>query len=131
MDCNYGFGVFSNIYYRILYEGVDMITLDYFLQNEKIVDDKNIYKGKIFQSKTRKEYTEKDLPTEIRKNINGWIEKIEKMDLTNDQRKLVDLIKNGANIKLQKGKKKENIQIVKPYSPYLILMLYKSLRVRK
>ena len=131
MDCNYGFGVFSNIYYRILYEGVDMITLDYFLQNEKIVDDKNIYKGKIFQSKTRKEYTEKDLPPEIRKDIKGWIDRIEKMDLTNDQKKLVDLIKSGANIKLLKGKKKENIPVIEPYSPYLILQLHKSLKVRK
>ena len=108
-----------------------MITLDYFLQDEKIIGNKNNSKSKIFESKTKREYTEKDLPYEIRKDIKKWVDRIEKMNLTNDQRKLVDLIKNGANIKLQKGKKKENIQIVKPYSPYLILMLYKSLRVRK
>ena len=96
-----------------------MITLDDFS------------KSKIFESKTRKEYTEKDLPYEIRKDIKKWVDRIEKMDLTNDQRKLVDLIKNGANIKLQKSKKRENIQVIEPYSPYLILQLYKSLRVRK
>ncbi|MFP3318872.1 MAG: hypothetical protein RXP98_06830 [Thermoplasmata archaeon] len=101
-----------------------MITLEDFL-NENNIEFKK------FKSKTRKKYTEKDLPYEIRKDIKKWVDRIEKMNLTNDQRKLVDLIKNGANIKLQKGKKRENIQVIEPYSPYLILMLYKSLKVRK
>ena len=109
-----------------------MITLDDFLvEKEKIVKNINISKSKIFESKTRKEYTEKDLPPEIRKNIKGWIEKIEKMNITEDQRKLLDLIKQGANFKIEKSKKKEKIQVIEPYSPYLILMLYKSLKVRK
>ena len=78
-----------------------------------------------------REYTEEDLPYEIRKNIKRWLEKIEKMGLTEDQRKLLDLIKQGAILKIQKGKKRENIQVIEPYSPYLILQLYKSLRSRK
>jgi len=81
--------------------------------------------------RTKREYTEKDLPYEIRKNIKRWLEKVKKMDLTKDQEKLIELIEEGANLKIQKGKKRENIQIVEPYSPYLILQLYKSLRVRK
>ena len=101
-----------------------MITLEDFL-NENNIEFKK------FKSKTRKEYTEKDLPYEIRKDIKKWVDRIEKMNLTNDQRKLVDLIKNGANIKLQKGKKRENIQVIEPYSPYLILQLYRSLKGRK
>ena len=81
--------------------------------------------------RTKREYTEEDLPYEIRKNIKRWLEKVKKMDLTKDQEKLIELIEEGANLKIQKGKKKDVIEIVPRYSPYLILQLYKSIRVRK
>jgi len=81
--------------------------------------------------RTKREYTEEDLPYEIRKNIRRWLEKVKKMDLTKDQEKLIELIEEGANLKIQKGKKKDVIEIVPRYSPYLILQLYKSIRVRK
>jgi len=81
--------------------------------------------------RTKREYTEEDLPYEIRKNIKRWLEKVKKKDLTKDQEKLIELIEEGANLKIQKGKKKEVIEIVPRYSPYLILQLYKSLRSRK
>jgi len=101
-----------------------MITLEDFL-NENNIESKK------FESKTKREYTEKDLPLEIRKNIKRWLEKVKKMDLTKDQEKLIELIEEGANLKIQKGKKKDVIEIVPRYSPYLILQLYKSLRLRK
>jgi len=101
-----------------------MITLEDFL-NENNIEFKK------FKSKTRKEYTEKDLPYEIRKDIKKWVEKVKKTDLTKDQEKLIELIEEGANLKIQKGKKKDVIEIVPRYSPYLILQLYKSIRVRK
>jgi hypothetical protein len=101
-----------------------MITLEDFL-NENNIELKK------FESKTKREYTEKDLPLEIRKNIKRWLEKVKKMDLTKDQEKLIELIEEGANLKIQKGKKKDVIEIVPRYSPYLILQLYKSLQVRK
>ena len=104
------------------------ITLEDFLK-EDIKENKKEYKE--FRNKTKKEYTEKDLPYEIRKNIKGWIEKVKKMDLTKDQQKLIELIEEGANLKIQKGKKKDVIEIVPKYSPYLILQLYKSIKVRK
>ncbi|MFP3257635.1 MAG: hypothetical protein RXO36_07535 [Candidatus Nanopusillus acidilobi] len=93
--------------------------------------NENNIEFKKFKSKTRKEYTEKDLPYEIRKDIKKWVEKVKKTDLTKDQEKLIELIEEGANLKIQKGKKKDVIEIVPRYSPYLILQLYKSIRVRK
>jgi len=81
--------------------------------------------------RTKREYTEEDLPYEIRKNIKRWLEKVKKMDLTKDQKKLIELIEEGANLKIHKGKKKDVIEIVPRYSPYLILQLYKTLQVRK
>jgi len=81
--------------------------------------------------RTKREYTEEDLPYEIRKNIKRWLEKVKKKDLTKDQEKLIELIEEGANLKIQKGEKKEVIEIVPRYSPYLILQLYKSLQGRK
>jgi len=105
-----------------------MITLDDFL-NGNTKENKKEYKE--FRNKTKKEYTEKDLPHEIRKNIKVWVEKVKKMDLTKDQEKLIELIEEGANLKIQKGKKKDVIEIVPKYSPYLILQLYKSIKVRK
>ena len=105
-----------------------MITLEDFLK-EDIKENKKEYKE--FRNKTKKEYTEKDLPYEIRKNIKAWLEKVKKMDLTKDQQKLIELIEEGANLKIQKGKKKDVIEIVPKYSPYLILQLYKSMKVRK
>ena len=81
--------------------------------------------------RTKREYTEEDLPYEIKKNIKRWVEKVKKMDLTKDQEKLIELIEEGANLKIQNGKKKDVIEIVPKYSPYLILNLYKSLKVRK
>ena len=81
--------------------------------------------------RTKREYTEEDLPYEIRKNIKRWLEKVKKKDLTKDQEKLIELIEEGANLRIQKGKKKDVFEIVPKYSPYLILMLYKSLQVRK
>ncbi|MFP3257299.1 MAG: hypothetical protein RXO36_05830 [Candidatus Nanopusillus acidilobi] len=100
-----------------------MITLDDFIETGKIQKHK--------EGKTRKEYSINDLPYEIRKNVSGWLKEVEKKNLNVYQKDMLDLIKNGASIKIQKGKKKENIQIVEPYSPYLILQLYKSLKVRK
>jgi len=105
-----------------------MITLDYFLGDKENIENKNISKSKIFESKTRKEYTEKDLPFEIRKDIKAWIKKIELMELTEDQKKLLELIKIGAKIKIEKGKNKDVIEILKPYSPYLIIQLNNSIR---
>jgi len=104
-----------------------MITLEDFL-NEN-ANEKKEYKE--FKNKTKKEYTEKDLPYEIRKNIKVWVEKVKKMDLTKDQEKLIELIEEGANLKIQKGKQKAVIEVIPKYSPYLILNLYKSLKVRK
>jgi len=101
-----------------------MITLEDFLNENK----KEFME---FRNKTKREYTEKDLPFEIRRDIKAWIKKIELMELTEDQKKLLELIKEGAKIKIEKGKKKDVIEILKPYSPYLILQLYKSLKVRK
>ena len=105
-----------------------MITLEDFF-NENANKNKKEYKE--FRNKTKKEYTEKDLPHEIRKNIKVWIEKVKKMDLTKDQQKLIELIEEGANLKIQESKKKDVIEIVPKYSPYLILQLYKSIKVRK
>jgi len=99
-----------------------MKTLEEFFVEEK---------QKEYIVRTKREYTEEDLPYEIRKNIKRWLEKVKKMDLTKDQEKLIELIEEGANLKIQKGKKKENIQVIEPYSPYLVLQLYKSLKVRK
>ena len=104
-----------------------MITLEDFLKN----DFENKKEFREFRNKTKREYTEKDLPFEIRRDIKAWIKKIELMELTEDQKKLLELIKEGAKIKIEKGKKKDVIEILKPYSPYLILQLYKSLKVRK
>jgi uncharacterized membrane-anchored protein YjiN (DUF445 family) len=99
-----------------------MKTLEEFFVEEK---------QKEYIVRTKREYTEEDLPYEIRKNIKRWLEKVKKMDLTKDQEKLIELIEEGANLKIQKGKKKDVIEIVPRYSPYLILQLYKSLQVRK
>jgi len=99
-----------------------MKTLEEFFGEEK---------QKEYIVRTKREYTEEDLPYEIRKNIKRWLEKVKKMDLTKDQEKLIELIEEGANLKIQKGKKKDVIEIVPRYSPYLILQLYKSLQVRK
>ena len=131
MGCYNSFSILNYIYDYIFLEGIDMITLDYFLQDEKIVENKNISKSKIFESKTKREYTEKDLPYEIRKDIKAWIKKIELMELTADQKKLLELIKEGAKIKIEKGKKKEIIEILKPYPPYLIIQLNNSIRRNK
>ena len=100
-----------------------MKTLEEFFEEEK--------QKEYILIRTKREYTEKDLPYEIRKNIKRWLEKVKKMDLTKDQEKLIELIEEGANLKIQKGKKKDVIEIVPRYSPYLILQLYKSIRVRK
>ena len=99
-----------------------MKTLEEFFVEEK---------QKEYIVRTKREYTEEDLPYEIRKNIRRWLEKVKKMDLTKDQEKLIELIEEGANLKIQKGKKKDVIEIVPKYSPYLILQLYKSIRARK
>jgi len=99
-----------------------MKTLEEFFGEEK---------QKEYIVRTKKEYTEEDLPYEIGKNIKRWLEKVKKMDLTKDQEKLIELIEEGANLKIQKDKKKENIQVIEPYSPYLILQLYRSLKGRK
>ncbi|MFP3257284.1 MAG: hypothetical protein RXO36_05755 [Candidatus Nanopusillus acidilobi] len=99
-----------------------MKTLEEFFVEEK---------QKEYIVRTKREYTEEDLPYEIRKNIKRWLEKVKKMDLTKDQEKLIELIEEGANLKIQRGKKKDVIEIVPRYSPYLILQLYKSLQVRK
>jgi len=104
-------------------EGIFMKTLEEFFGEEK--------QKEYIVIRTKREYTEKDLPYEIRKNIKRWLEKVKKKDLTKDQEKLIELIEEGANLKIQKGKKKDVIEIVPRYSPYLILQLYKSLRSRK
>ena len=124
MDSNWWYAIYCVSTFFSYMEDDIMITLEDFL-NENNIEFKK------FKSKTRKEYTEKDLPYEIRKDIKKWVEKVKKTDLTKDQEKLIELIEEGANLKIQKGKKKENIQVIEPYSPYLILQLYKSIRVRR
>jgi len=124
MDSNWWYAIYCVSTFFSYMEDNIMITLEDFL-NENNIELKK------FESKTKREYTEKDLPLEIRKNIKRWLEKVKKMDLTKDQEKLIELIEEGANLKIQKGKKKDVIEIVPRYSPYLILQLYKSLRVRK
>ncbi|MFP3257197.1 MAG: hypothetical protein RXO36_05315 [Candidatus Nanopusillus acidilobi] len=98
-----------------------MITLEDFLNENK-------KEFREFRNKTKREYTEKDLPFEIRRDIKAWIKKIELIELNEDQKKLLELIKEGAKIKIEKGKKKEVIEILRPYSPYLIIQLNNSIR---
>jgi len=100
-----------------------MITLEDFLKND--LENKKEFRG---FSKTKREYTEKDLPFEIRRDIKAWIKKIELIELNEDQKKLLELIKEGAKIKIEKGKKKDVIEILRPYSPYLIIQLNNSIR---
>jgi len=123
MDSNWWYAIYCISTFFGYMEVFLMKTLEEFFGEEK--------QKEYIVIRTKREYTEKDLPYEIRKNIKRWLEKVKKMDLTKDQEKLIELIEEGANLKIQKGKKRENIQIVEPYSPYLILQLYKSLRVRK
>jgi methyl coenzyme M reductase beta subunit len=104
----------------------NMKTLDEFFSetNEKEM----IKKEKTYISRTRKEYTLEDLPLEIRKNPKKYVERIKALELSEDQKKLVELIENGAKLKIQKGKKREEKVIIEPYSPYLLLVLKKSIR---
>ena len=123
MDSNWWYAIYCvNTFFSYM-EVFLMKTLEEFFREEK--------QKEYIIIRTKREYTEEDLPYEIRKNIKRWLEKVKKMDLTKDQEKLIELIEEGANLKIQKGKKKENIQVIEPYSPYLILQLYKSIRVRK
>jgi len=122
MDSNWWYAIYCvNTFFSYM-EVFLMKTLEEFFVEEK---------QKEYIVRTKREYTEEDLPYEIRKNIKRWLEKVKKMDLTKDQEKLIELIEEGANLKIQKGKKKDVIEIVPRYSPYLILQLYKSLQVRK
>jgi hypothetical protein len=106
----------------------NMLTLDRYVEmdNEK----NNEKEKKIFQGMTRREYTIDDLPPKIRKNPKKYVEEIKKLNLSEEQRKLIELIEEGAKIKIQKGKKREVKTILDPYSPYLLLVLEKSLRRR-
>ncbi|MGC8584854.1 MAG: hypothetical protein ACP5L4_01865 [Thermoplasmata archaeon] len=70
----------------------------------------------------------KDLPLKIRKDVKKYVEKIKRLELSEDQKKLIELIENGAKLKIQKGKKREEKVIIEPYSPYLLLILNKSIR---
>jgi len=122
MDSNWWYAIYCvNTFFSYM-EVFLMKTLEEFFGEEK---------QKEYIVRTKREYTEEDLPYEIRKNIKRWLEKVKKMDLTKDQEKLIELIEEGANLKIQRGKKKDVIEIVPRYSPYLILQLYKSLQVRK
>ena len=123
MDSNWWYAIYCVSPFFGYMEVFLMKTLEEFFGEEK--------QKEYILIRTKREYTEKDLPYEIRKNIKRWLEKVKKMDLTKDQEKLIELIEEGANLKIQKGKKKDVIEIVPRYSPYLILQLYKSLQVRK
>ena len=93
-----------------------MVTLDDFLNEKKYIN------------KTRKEYTMNDLPYEIRRDPKKFVEEAKKKNLNENQRKLIELIEEGAKLKVKKGKKKETKVILEPYSPYLLLQLQKSLK---
>ncbi|MGC8585860.1 MAG: hypothetical protein ACP5L4_07110 [Thermoplasmata archaeon] len=110
-----------------------MITLDDFLGKSQISrENRKIEKGnkKKFVSQTRKEYRMEDLALEIRKDPKKFVEKIKNKNLTEDQKKLIELIEEGAKLKIQKGKKKDTMEILEPYSPYLLLQLQNSMRRR-
>jgi hypothetical protein len=109
-----------------------MITLDDFLGRNRISKENSRpeLRHKKLESRTRKEYKMEDLPLEIRKDPKKFIEKVKKLNLTVDQKKVVELIEQGAKLKIQKGKKREQVEILEQYSPYLLLQLLKSLRRR-
>jgi hypothetical protein len=104
-----------------------MLTLDRYIENNEKNNEKE---KKIFQGITRREYTMDDLPEKIRKNPKKYIEEIKKLNLSEEQRKLVELIEEGAKIKIQKGKKREVKTVLEPYSPYLLMVLDKNMRRR-
>ncbi|MGC9124014.1 MAG: hypothetical protein ACP5IB_08125 [Thermoplasmata archaeon] len=106
-----------------------MITLDDFLGRNRISKENSRpeLRHKKLESRTRKEYKMEDLPSEIRKDPKKFIEKVKKLDLTVDQKILVEMIEKGTAVH-KIGTKKQKVQGLEPYSSYLLLILYKSLK---
>jgi hypothetical protein len=107
-----------------------MITLDDFMPVNAKRNKGDPERHNKIQGITRREITLDDLPHEIRRDPRKFIEKVKKLDLTVDQKILVEMIEKGTTIH-KIGIKKQKISGLEPYSSYLLLKLYQGIKKQK